>query len=88
MPRPGLPGERDLELSLVVLDLDLDLHGDLVGQLDGDSQAVPLHEDAVAGSELVRDRAERAFAGEFGCRWHRVALATREGAAFLPGTIS
>ena len=43
-----LPGERDSELSHVVLDLDFDLHGDLVGELDVDPEAVPLHEDAVA----------------------------------------
>src|SRR6476620_5953074 len=52
------PGQLDLELGLVLLELELDLELDLVGDARGEAQAALLQPDRVSGRQLVRDGAQ------------------------------
>src|SRR5690349_7933288 len=52
------PGQLDLELRLVVLDLELDLQRDLVGDVHLDARPVTLELDVVVTREVVRERVQ------------------------------
>ena len=50
-------------MGFVALDLELDLQRDLGGDFCDESQLAPLHDDVVAGREVVGDRVQLGRGG-------------------------
>src|SRR3954469_4114558 len=55
-PRLALPGELELELGAVVVDLELDLEVDLVGHMRAHAHPALLELDVVVARQLVGER--------------------------------